>query len=183
MLLLCKAEYTYYLYYHDNNNVPLLILYFVWSGMWRMQLPVCVYSTVRLCSNPITSSRVPQVISVSLQLCSGLGCDELETYLLSLGFPVERFHWEVIRWSQWSIISSFPPVGVWISGMPFMTSKTGGSTPGSSTACSVAWGCSSQRQDFTFAFVVLFEAPTTPLLWWDPSEHQLCLPEFCSLFQ
>lgn len=67
--------------------------------------------------------------------------------------------------------------------MPFMISKTGGSTPGSSTACPVAWGCLSQRQDFTFAFVVLFEAPTTPLLWWDPSEQQLCLPKFCSLFQ
>lgn len=52
----------------------------------------CVSVALRLYSNPIASSRVPQVIGVSLQLCSGLGCDELETCLLSLGVPVERFH-------------------------------------------------------------------------------------------
>lgn len=73
MLLLCKAKHAYYFYYHDNNNALLLILYVVWSGMWRMQLSVCVCSTVRLCANPIASSRVPQVISISLQLLFGPG--------------------------------------------------------------------------------------------------------------
>lgn len=124
MFLLHKAKQVYYyFYYHDDNNILLVFLYFVWSGMWRTLLLTRACITAGLCAAVISPSLTPGIPKSSIFHFSfylDLGCDESGTCLLSPGFSGEHSHQNVMRWSRWSTISSFPALGVWTSNTSFM---------------------------------------------------------------